>query len=520
LSLPRHLTRIGQLMVAAGLLLAFLAARTDVMFADGLRYVAQARAIERGSWRDGMARAVDHPAYPLAIAAARRLTGGDRPEDWQTAAQVASVLAGFLLVIPLYLLALEIHGARSAWLACLLTFLVPQTGHVLADVLSEGTFLLFWTWGCWSAFRFLREGRTAWLIPTIGLAGLAYLTRPEGLLLPVALACTLCLMMVIPSARLARSRWPWAMALLVIGPALVVGPYVASRGGLGTKPAVARLLGTAGRSPAMAVERERPLDPDQTSLETYALAARAMARAVVESVSVPLLVLAGVGLIASRRDDLARRKQLFLAVVVVGWLLALVRLHATGGYCTPRHALIVALFLFGTAARGLYELADRLAAGAVGARLRGSDGSRRAVFLGVCLIAGLGFWGREAVAPINPGFRAYRRAGEWLGANTKKDARVLDLKGWATFYGDRPGYSFGELEAAMHDDALRWVVAHDALLVGPWGYCDVLRKAVAGRSPIRSFPETRQPGIAQVHVFDLSSDVPRSTTADSTGTRR
>jgi hypothetical protein len=305
----------------------------------------------------------------------------------------------------------------------------------------------------------------------------------------------------------------------VIGPALLVGPYVASRGGIGTKPAVARLLGIAGRSPAMAVERERPLDPEQKPLETYALAARAMVRAVAEAVGVPLLVLAGVGTLASRRDSEGRRRQLFLTVIIAGWLLALVRLHATGGYCTPRHALIVALLLFAAAARGLYELADRFAAGSLGSRVGGSEGGRRAVFLGACLVAGLGFWGRETVAPINPAFRAYRRAGEWLGANTPVEARVLDLKGWATFYGDRPGYSFGELEQAMHDPTLRWVVAHDALLIGPWGYCDVIRGAVAGRSPIRSFPEKRQPGIAQVHVFDLSSNVPRSAKADRTGTR-
>ena len=40
------------------------------------------------------------------------------------------------------------------------------------------------------------------------------------------------------------------MAFLVLGPLLLVGPYVALKGGLGTKPAVARLLGTAPKSAA------------------------------------------------------------------------------------------------------------------------------------------------------------------------------------------------------------------------------------------------------------------------------
>src|SRR5207249_9770236 len=118
----------------------------------------------------------------------------------------------------------------------------PLTGHVLADVLSEGTFLLFWTWGLWAAVRFLKQGTFGWLPPTIGFGVLAYLSRPEGLLLPAALVATLAMMPLLRSTRLNWPRWWAAVGVLVIGPALLVGPYVAAKGGLGTKPAVARLL--------------------------------------------------------------------------------------------------------------------------------------------------------------------------------------------------------------------------------------------------------------------------------------
>jgi hypothetical protein len=114
------------------------------------------------------------------------------------------------------------------------------------------------------------------------------------------------------------------------------------------------------------------------------------------------------------------------------------------------------------------------------------------------------------LAPINPGFQGYHAAGNWLSANTPADARVLDLKGWATFYGQRGGYSFGELDQARSDPQLGWLVAHDALLIGPWDYCEVLRQTVAGRDPIKSFPEKRRPGVAQVHIFDLSRKLARS----------
>ena len=354
MSLKQHLVRIALLMIAALALLSWLAAHTEVMFADGLRYIALAQKIDQGSWNEGLAHAVDHPAYPLAIVVTHRLQGGTQPEDWQAAAQAASIAAGVLLIIPLYLFAFELYGPGTAWLACLLTFLVPLTGHVLADVLSEGTFLFFWTLGCWSALRFLKSGKTVWLVPTIALAGLAYLTRPEGMLLPLALVATLALSILLPALRLEKPRLYRAMGVLLVGPVLVLGPYVVFKGGIGTKPAVSRLLGLSARSPALAVERERPLDPEQSAWAALKLASKAVFRAVLGAVTVPLLLLSIASFWApSQRNDQGRGL-LFVGIVLSGWLLALLRLHATGGYCSPRHAMIFAFPVIAAAGAGCW----------------------------------------------------------------------------------------------------------------------------------------------------------------------
>ena len=47
MSLKQHLVRITLLMTAALALLTWLAAHTEVMFADGLRYIALAQAIDQ-----------------------------------------------------------------------------------------------------------------------------------------------------------------------------------------------------------------------------------------------------------------------------------------------------------------------------------------------------------------------------------------------------------------------------------------------------------------------------------------
>ena len=202
-----------------------------------------------------------------------------------------------------------------------------------------------------------------------GLAGchdcvcrMAYMTRPEGLLLPLALAGTLVLMVCRPAARFPWPVWRRSVLLLIVGPLLLAGPFVVLKGGIATKPAVARLLGLSARSPAMAVERERPLDPDQSTLTTYVVAGRAVARAVQGAVSSPLLVLAFVSLFAAGGNADRGRQSIFLVLILGGWLLALVRLHVTGGYCTPRHAMIFALPVIAAAAHGLSLLVDRCTA--------------------------------------------------------------------------------------------------------------------------------------------------------------
>lgn len=337
-----HVRRIELLIVAASALLWWLTAHTDVFFADGLRYIAQARAIDQGSWRQGFVRSVDHPIYPMAIAAVHRLMGGADPRDWQTAAQVAAAISGVLLVIPIYLISLEVFGPANAWLACFLLYLLPFNGHVLADALSESTFLLFWSWGLWAALRFLREGRLFWLPLVIALSVVAYLTRPEGLILPVALLGSLLLLSVFYAGEMPRKKAWCAIGVLVAGPILAAGPFMIMKGGISTKPSILRVLGLGRAAPAMAIERERPLDPDQSTIKTISIAARAVARAVDGATSLPLLLLAPVGIAATWSSPMRRKHWLFLGTIIGLSSLAMLRLHAMSGYCTPRHAMVVA----------------------------------------------------------------------------------------------------------------------------------------------------------------------------------
>ena len=498
-----HLARLIFLLIAVASWLGWKANHAEIIYADSLRYIDQAKQFAGGDTIHALFHAIDHPAYPLVIAAAHTMLSGDNAEHWQAAAQLASVLGGVLLVIPLYLAAAEMFGGGVAWLAVVLSFLVPITGQVMGDGLSESWFLFFFTTGVWTAIRFLRDGKFAWLPGTVACAALAYWVRPEALLLPVALVLTLLVIPALRATRLNWSRWGVAMAFLVVGPGLLIAPIIASKGGIATKPAVGRILGTTAKSAPSAVERSRPLKPGQTTAETYVLATRAMAMAVRDAVTIPLLPLALLGFILAWPPGAKSRMWVFLTILMVAWAAALIRLYATSGYCTPRHALILAYPLIAAAAFGLRRL---LAMVVIPGRWIGGDTDARYRLgpIGVFLVVGaLGYGYRDDLTrPINHQFEGYREAAFYLSLHVPITDKVVDVTGWSLFYSDHVGYTFANLIEAMGDKSVVRVVVRDAHLDGPWEYCQQLRHLIGNRQPVMTFPTGAEPGQSKVYMFD------------------
>jgi hypothetical protein len=499
----QHGVRVGLLMLSAAGLFAWLTYHSEVTFADGLRYIHQAERIEHGAWSDGLIKSVDHPLHPMAIAAVHRLIGGTDPVSWQRSAQLAAMLSTVLLVVPVYLLGLEMYGPTAAWVGCVLFLGNPIIGFVVVNVLSETTFLLFWTWGLWAAVRFLREGRFLWLPLTIAFASLAYLARPEGLLLIIALVATLLLLPLHWATRIYWPRWWAAVGFLVLGPLCLIGPYMAAKGGLGTKPSIARLLGTAPKSAPLALEREKPLPTNQSAYETYRLATKRMIKVMGAAVRTPIWPLVLLGLAVVRPWSTRARVWLFTGLVVVMAAAGLIRLHATGGYCTVRHALVPALLLTLAAAHGIAWLMQTIVI--PGAWLGHKDERFRlgpAVW-GAILAAFVLIPPARAMTPFHGSFAVYRDAGSWI-ANTKSHdyGKVLDLTDWSLYFSGQEGFKFSEIHWAAIDPNTRWVVVRDAHLRGRWHYSRIVRDLIAGREPVIAIPEHPAPGGLQVRIYD------------------
>jgi len=491
-------------VAGAALLLGWVIRHSEANFADGLRYIHRAEQIQNDNFRGGLVSGVDHPLHPLGIAVVHKLIGGIDPASWQLAALLLCLTSAVLLVIPVYLLALELFGEQAAWMACVLVVVNPIIGYVVVNVLSESTFLLWWTFGLWGAVRFLREGRFAWLPLALGFGAMAYLTRPEGMLLPAALVATLLLLPILRATRINWPRWWQAMAFLAAGLVFLVGPYILAKGSLGTKPGIARVLGLEPGSQPLALERDRPLPEGQTPLETYRIATVRMAKAFRAAVTPPLFPFALVGLLLAAARTSRIRAWIFLTIVLVASAFALVRLHATGGYCTVRHGLVPGMLLTVAAAHGITRLMGKVAIPGrwlrlPHERLRPGPAVWSALIVFFIVIPNI-----RPLGPANAGpFSVYRETGRWLARNTQDDGMVLDMTDWSLYFSNRPGYIFANVYEAPLNPRTRWIVARKPHVEGHWQYSKVLRDLIADREPIALVPPDPGPNRVQVRIYDL-----------------
>jgi hypothetical protein len=519
MTITQHSIRVLILVAGAAAVLGWVVKHSEPDRNVGLRHVRQAEQIEGGAWRDGLSKGIDHPLHPLGIVAAHQMVGGLGPGSWQRAALLVCFTSAVLLVIPIYLLAFELCGERGAWLAPVLVMVNPMVGSVVVNVLAESTLLLWWTFGLWAAVRFLREGRFLWLPLAVFFGALAYLTRPEGMLLPIALAATLLLLPLLRVNGINWPRWWRAVAFLACGFVFLVGPYIALKGGLGTQPGIARVLGLSPRAHARALEREEPLPPDQTTIETYRIATYRTLEVLGDAVTLPLLPFALLGIILLWRRSANVRAWLFLGIVLAASAVALARLHATAGYCSATHGLAPGIILIMVAALGLTWLLGKVAIPGswLGVNCRRLEPGPVVWAVPIALLTIAPAF--RSLGPATPGpFSVYYQIGDWLAENTSSREQVLDLTDWSLYFSRRHGYQFADVYAAPADPSTRWIVATQPQVDGPAHYSQVIRELIGGREPVVVVPPRASPHQLQVRIYDRQASAPQTAAVTTAGT--
>src|SRR6266849_3077709 len=186
----RELTLLAVLFVFAAFSRVWLIGHTEVAARDSVGFIRYALELEHDPWKEVLQRSLQHPGYPLMLLAVswpvRHFLGGTNAVSMQLSAQLASALAGVLLVIPMYYLGRDLLGRRAGFWGTALFQCLPVSARVMSDALSEATFLLFTATALLFAVRALR-GQSVTRFGWCGFfSGLAYLTRPEGALVAVA----------------------------------------------------------------------------------------------------------------------------------------------------------------------------------------------------------------------------------------------------------------------------------------------------------------------------------------------
>jgi hypothetical protein len=235
-------TDIGSISLLIVLVLSlrlYLVWHTEVAARDSIGYIRYAWQLKNQPWLEVLRQTEQPPLYAVGVLAMSipvdRWMGAPQSIGFQRSAQLASVLASMLLVIPMFLLGKELFDRSIAFWAVLLFQALPATGRFFSDGLSEATFLLFVVWCLWFAARGLRTHSILSFSLAGACGGLAYLTRPEGAVVVVVVALVLVGCQLVRGWRMSVTRWAACLAGLSLGAALVGGPYVAAIGRLTNK---------------------------------------------------------------------------------------------------------------------------------------------------------------------------------------------------------------------------------------------------------------------------------------------
>ena len=244
-----ELALLAVLFLLAASSRAWLIGHTEVAARDSVGFIRYALELERYPWKEVLERSLQHPGYPMVLLVVswpvRYFLGGTNAVSMQLSAQLASAVAGVLLIIPMYYLGRDLFGRRAGFWGTALFQCLPVSARVMSDALSEATFLLFMATALLLAVRALRSqsaARFAWC----GLfGGLAYLTRPEGALIVVATGLVLIAMQFVSSGQRSWLRVFACATALVVTAAVIASPYVLVTGRLTNKPTPRRLWETA-----------------------------------------------------------------------------------------------------------------------------------------------------------------------------------------------------------------------------------------------------------------------------------
>jgi hypothetical protein len=264
---------LSLVLFAAVAIRTWLVTHTEVMARDGVGLVHYARQLETEPWQDVLRNNAHPPLYPLAILLVSLVlkpfwTAG-LTSLMQLSAQLASGIAGILLLLPVYALGRRLFSTRVTFWSTLFVACLPAAARIMSDALTESVFLFFVALTLWLACRALDQRRLPWWLAVGASGGLAYLARPEGAIALIAVG------LVVVVWQLWRRDQSWIglarqMSSLGAGAVLAMAPYMLIIGGITNKATGIDVLHASACSTPV-FSRDTPLSSLGTVKESHTL---------------------------------------------------------------------------------------------------------------------------------------------------------------------------------------------------------------------------------------------------------
>lgn len=420
---------------------------TEVVSRDSLTYIRIAWQMEHGELRQVLRSSMHHPGYPFSILLVSRVVrpffGDDLVTGMQVSAQIATALASLLLVIPLFLLGLELFNPRISFWATVLFQCLPASSKLFGDGLSEGLFLLLASSGLLTASWALRLGNVRYYVLAGMFSGLAYLVRPEGLAICGATAVILYARQMIRYTQIPFPQFALRGTSLVAATLSLAVPFMMTIGHLSTKMSVTTTM--EGAQAPVPVELETPpvaqvqllshplaiwsLDKNSPS-DRFVWACKAFVQVLSRALFWYLWPFTFVGMWIHRRSLLQQPLTWLYFLTSCAVLAALYRVALRLGYVSERHLLLVVLAVLGPTAAGVTIVADWVAR----KWFLPTSSARVSLALFAILLAIPTYKSLETLHLTRSGFR---QVGYWLAAHTDTLETLEDPFGWSYYYSGR-----------------------------------------------------------------------------------
>lgn len=229
---------------------AIVAARMVVPARDTFRYVSAAEQFQTKPFLETVRSIDSHPLYPFSYAMVKQalnplfdIRGIDEAHRWVLAGQLWNLVCTIAFFTSAFCVGTRLWSRDAALTGCVAVAMLPRMVNYSVDILTDSLHAALWM----SSFHAMVIGwqtKRGWAFAGAGaLAGLAYLTRAEAFLLPLAFLCS-----ALMTQLVSTWRWPWtrmatAVLLFYSGWLPLFGSYVSTIGSWSPRNSVNAMVG-------------------------------------------------------------------------------------------------------------------------------------------------------------------------------------------------------------------------------------------------------------------------------------